>query len=173
MSKRFSSVISWVCISVMVVVPMVAVWLLIDLATFVDVVKQKSSLPIFWETVHHWQWLAQWLLTVLYVSIGLIGLYYLHLAFSNFAKGEWFTQANSANLRRFSLLLIAQVIAKPVYFALSSVLLSFNHPAGQKVLCLALGSGELKALILAMILWVVSDLLIAGSKLQSENRQFI
>ncbi len=173
MSKRFSLVISWVCVAVMIVVPVTAFWLLIDLNTFKTLAERNLGLPIIWASVEHWQWLTQWLLTALYLSIGLFGLYYLHRAFSRFAAGEWFTHANSSNLRRFSILLIVQVIAKPLYFALSSLLLSINHPAGQKTLSLLVGSNEIKTLVLAMILWVVSDLLIAGGKLQSENRQFV
>jgi len=53
------------------------------------------------------------------------------------------------------------------------VLLSLNHPAGEKVLSIIFGSGEIVTVALAMILWVVSDLLVEGSRLQSENQQFI
>ncbi len=173
MSKRFPLVISWVCIVVMATVPMAGLWLLVDLATFKELAVRNFGLPIIWSTVEHWQWLVQWLLTALYSSIGLFGLYYLYRAFSSFAQGEWFTRANSLNLRRFSLLLIVQVVAKPLYVVLSSVLLSVNHPAGEKMLAVFFGSDEVQMLVMAMILWVVSDLLIAGGKLQAENRQFV
>jgi hypothetical protein len=70
-------------------------------------------------------------------------------------------------------LLFAQALAKPLCFSIYSVLLSINHPAGQKILSVSFGSDEVKVIALAMILWVMSDLLFKGSKLESENKQFI
>jgi hypothetical protein len=70
-------------------------------------------------------------------------------------------------------LLFAQALAKPLHFSISSVLLSLNHPAGQKMLSASFGSNEVKVIALAMMLWVISDLLVQGSKLESENKQFI
>jgi len=48
-----------------------------------------------------------------------------------------------------------------------------NHSAGQKILSVSFGSDEAKVIALAMILWVMSDLLVIASKLESENKQFI
>jgi actin-like ATPase involved in cell morphogenesis len=48
-----------------------------------------------------------------------------------------------------------------------------NHPAGQKILSISFGSDEIKVIALAMILWVMSDLLVIGNKLDSENKQFV
>jgi hypothetical protein len=53
------------------------------------------------------------------------------------------------------------------------MLLSWNHPPGEKMLSVSLGSGEIEVLSLAMILWVMSELLVKASKLEKENRQFI
>ena len=54
-----------------------------------------------------------------------------------------------------------------------SLALSLNHPAGQKLLAISFGSNELKAIGVALVLWVLSDLLVEGGKLQSENQQFV
>jgi len=48
-----------------------------------------------------------------------------------------------------------------------------NHPAGQKMLSVSFGSDEVKVIALAMILWVMSDLLVKGCKLENENKLFI
>ncbi len=71
------------------------------------------------------------------------------------------------------MLLFVQAVAKPVYYSFASVVLSLNHPEGESVLSLSFGSQEITMLALAMILWVVSDVLVAGCRLQSENRQFV
>lgn len=114
-----------------------------------------------------------WLLTLVYLTIGVTGLYFLRRAFSNFAKGELFNHSNSRDLKVFSVFLFAQAVAKPLHFSSASILLSMNHPDGEKVLSISLGSTEIKVVALAMILWVISDLLIRAGKLENENQQFV
>ena len=148
-------------------------YFLINIELFSDMARSNLGLPIQWQTVSSIQWYSLWLLTVFYIATGLASLYFLRRAFSNFAKGQLFNHSNSRDLRMFSILLFAQALAKPLHFSISSVLLSMNHPAGQKILSVSFGSGEVKMIALAMILWVMSDLLVKGSKLENENKQFI
>jgi len=173
MSRRFSLVISWGCVAIIVLSALMIVGALFNIHMFADLAESYVALPIHWATVELGQWYGLWLLTSLYSLIGLVGLYYLHRAFANMAKGELFNLANSLNIRRFSVLLFAQVVAKPIYIGGMSVLLSLNHPAGEKMLSISFGSQGLVTLGLAMILWVTSDLLITGCRMESENRQFV
>ncbi|MEM1175749.1 MAG: DUF2975 domain-containing protein [Pseudomonadota bacterium] len=173
MSRKLSLVIAWACSLILVVAPIAALFFLVTLEAFARLAQANIGLPIQWWTVSSGQWYALWLLTVAYVSIGLTGLFFLRRAFLNFAKGELFNLANSRDLRRFSVFFFAQALATPVHIALASLLLSMNHPAGEKMLSIAFGSQELKAIAVALILWVMSDLLVEGCKLHSENQQFI
>lgn len=173
MTRQFSRLIALGCIAILIVAPVAALYFLIDIEQFAAVVKNNLNLPIQWQTVSSMQWYGLWLLTVLYVATGLAGLYFLRRAFTNFAKGELFNYSNSRDLRMFSVFLFVQALAKPLHFSLASMLLSMNHPAGQKMLSISLGSGEINVIALAMILWVMSDLLVSASKLENENKQFI
>ncbi len=173
MTRQFSRLIALGCMAILFTTPFIALYLLINIELFAAIAKSNLGLPIQWQTVSNMQWYSLWLLTVSYIAIGLAGLYFLRRAFSNFAKGQLFNHSNSRDLRLFSILLFAQALAKSLHFSLSSVLLSMNHPAGQKMLSVSFGSGEIKVIALAMILWVMSDLLVRGSKLESENKQFI
>lgn len=173
MVRYFSLLIARGCLAILVLAPVIALFFFVDIDAFAAIAKSNLNLPIQWQTVSTVQWYSLWLLTMFYLSIGLGGLYFLHRAFTNFAKGELFNPDNSRDLRLFSIFLFAQALAKPLHFALSSLLLSMNHPAGQKMLSISMGSSEIKVIALAMILWVMSDLLVKGSKLESENRQFI
>jgi hypothetical protein len=146
---------------------------LINLDSLAEFIRNSMGLPIRWQTVSDGQWYAFWALTAIYVSIGLFGLYYLRRAFANFARGELFNLANSRDLRRFSILLLARAVATPLHFLMASVLLSLNHPAGEKVLSISFGSNELRAVGVALVLWVMSNLLVEGCNLQAENRQFV
>lgn len=173
MTRRFSLFITWGCLAALVLAPAAAFFFLIDIDAFATLAKRNLSLPIHWQSVTAGQWYGLWLLTALYLALGLGGLYFLRRAFANFAKGELFNRNNSRDLRLFSIFLFAQAVAKPLHFALASILLSWNHPPGQKMLSISLGSGEIKIIALAMILWVMSDLLVKASRLEDENKQFI
>lgn len=173
MSRHFSLIIAWVCLLVLVSAPIASVYYLINIDALATLTKKSLSLPIDWASVKTVQWYGFWLLTLLYFAIGLSSLYFLRRAFTNFSQGEFFSLSNSQSLRMFSILLLAQALAKPLHHSLSSVLLSINHAAGQKVLSITIGSSEIKTIILGMIIWVISDLLVKGSKIESENKQFI
>lgn len=173
MTRYFSLLIAWGCLAVLILAPAAFFFFLIDIEAFAALAKRTLGLPIQWRSVTTGQWYGLWLLTALYLSVGLSGLVFLRRAFVGFARGELFTRNNSRDLRRFSIFLFAQALAKPLHLALSSVLLSWNHPAGQKMLSISLGSSEIKVIALAMILWVMSDLLVKASALEHENKQFI
>lgn len=173
MGKIFSHLISWGSIATIVLVVIALFSFFIDIAWFAELAQSNLRLPIYWTTVEQWQWYLLWAATTAYLAIGLFGLYFLHRAFKKIAAGELFNLANSLNIRRFSILLFVEAAAKPVHFSLASVFLSLNHPEGEKMFSLSVGSQELTMLFLAMILWVISDVLVAGGRLQSENRQFV
>ncbi|MEN8815224.1 MAG: DUF2975 domain-containing protein [Glaciecola sp.] len=173
MIRQFSQLIAFGCVAMLIATPVAALYLLINIEVFAAMATSSLHLPIQWQTVSDIQWYSLWLLTLFYVATGVTGLYFLRRAFSNFTKRELFNRSNSHDLRLFSILVFAQALAKPLHFSLASMLLSMNHPAGQKVLSISLGSGEIKVIALAMILWVMSDLLVSASKLENENKQFI
>lgn len=173
MVRQFSQLIALGCTAILIAAPVTALYLLINLELFATMAKSNLSLPIQWQTVSDTQWYSLWLLTLFYTASGLAGIYFLRRAFSNFAKGELFNQSNSRDLRLFSVFLLVQAVAKPLHFSIASTLLSMNHPAGQKMLSISLGSGEIKVIALGIIMWVMSDLLVSASKLANENKQFV
>lgn len=173
MTRTFSRIIATGCLALLLFVPAAALYLLADIDTFAALAARQLPLPMQWHTVTNAQWYGLWFLTALYVGLGLAGIVFLRRAFESFANGELFTLENSRHLRLFSVFVFAQALAKPLHFALSSVLLSWHHPAGERMLSIQLGSGELQLIALAMILWVMSDLLVTARTLEDENRQFI
>lgn len=173
MSRNFSLLIAWGCRAVMLVMPLAAIYFLLNIDAFAALARATLNLPIQWQSVTPGQWYGLWFITLLYMATGLAGFYFLHRAFANFARGELFNQNNCRALRLFSIFLFAQALAKPLHFSLSSLLLSLNHPAGEQMLSISLGSGEIKVISLAMILWVMSDLLVKAGQLENENKLFI
>lgn len=173
MTRYFSLLIAWGCLAILFFIPSMALFFLFNIDTFADLTRLNLNLSIQWQSVTKVQWYSFWLLSMIYLAIGMGGFYFLRRAFANFAKGELFNFNNSRDLRLFSIFLFAQALARPIHFALSSVVLSWNHSPGEKILSISLGSGEIEVLSLAMILWVMSDLLVKASKLEKENKQFI
>ena len=174
MTSRFSLWIAWAARLAIGLLPVAALYLLLDLDRFRALAATALQwLPVQWGTVQAWQWYALWGATVTYLAIGVAGLWFLQKAFANFARGELFNEANSRDLRRFAQLLFVQALARPLLHTSTGVLMTINHPPGQKVLSLAFGSQEVLFIGLAMVLWVMSDLLVKGSRLEAENRSFV
>jgi len=173
MIRFFSLSIAHVCTLALLVFPLGALYLLVDIGAFARLSQAELPIPIIWQSVGSAQWYGFWVLTALYLAPGLIGLFYLRRAFANFANGEFFNSANSRDLKQFSVFLFIQALAKPLHFSIATLLLSMNHPPGQKMLSVSLGTNELKVIVLAMILWVISELLLKGAELERENKQFI
>ena len=173
MTIRLAGLIYWAASAWLVVLPLGAAWLLLDVATLATVARQNLPLPVQWFSVESWQWYALWALTVAYAAIGYAGVVFLRRAFQSFARGQWFDEENSRSLRGFALLLVAQGIAKPVHFAAASVLLSWGHPPGERVLSISVGSSELVLIMSGVVMWVLADLLLAGMRADAENRQFV
>ncbi len=173
MTKQLSLFIYWVCSITMVLAPIVALYYLWNIVSFAALARTHIGLPIVWASVDSWQWYILWLCTFLYLMLGVYSLYILRRPFKNFAKGELFSLSNSLNLRSFSKLLFAQALAKPLLFTLSSVLLSLNHASGEKILSISLGSNEFTIIALAVIFWVISNLLVEANRLKTENQEFV
>ncbi len=173
MKHTLSLLISWGCTLVLYVTPLVALYFLLNIDLFYNLAKNNLHLAIQWSTVSQIQLYSLWFFTVLSLAVSLMGIYFLRRAFTHFSKGEFFTISNSRDLRKFSIFLLIQAVISPLHFTISSLLLSINHPAGEKILAISFGSNEIKIIILAIIFWVISDLLVKANILENENKQFI
>ncbi len=173
MVKLFSQLIAWGSAFAMICVPVYGVYLVLDISRFSALLYEANRLPIQWQTVESWQLYLLWFVAALVWALAIAALYYLNRAFTAFAKGEFFNLANSRAIRFFAVLVFAQAIAKPIQLAIASVVLSINHPEGQRMLSLSVGSDTLQTIGLSMILWIVGELLVAAHQLENENQQFV
>jgi len=105
MNQQFSRLIALGCVAILITVPFIALYFLINIDLFAAMTRSNLGLPIQWQTVSEIQWYSLCMLTVFYIAIGLAGLYFLRRAFYNFAKGQLFNHSNSRDLRLFSILL--------------------------------------------------------------------
>ena len=173
MIKPLSVLIYWGCNLMLLLVPTIILYFLWDINSFAALMQAEFEPPVQWHTVAPGQWYAMLSLATTYAFIGLAGLFFLRSPFKNFAQGELFTLSNSINLKRFASCLFVQALASPLFYIASSVLMSLNHPEGQQLIFIEIGSDEIKSVAVAMILWVMSQLLVEAARLQSENREFV
>lgn len=160
------------CWAACLIGPLLALYLLWDLPLFIRLIQESRELKdIHLETVVHWQWLAVWGIMALNLAITLLALYFLRPLFLQFAQGEFFNYSNSLHLRRFSLVLLLQGLLQPL--GLSTLVLSWNHPEGQRLVSLNFSGQEIRFLALGFLFWMISDLLVKGAELERENGQFV
>lgn len=173
MTQILSKLVSWCCLTVLVLSPITYAYMLWDIDLFARLAQGQINLSIHWQTVTHVQWYTLWVISLVYLGIGWIAIFYLLRAFKQFTLGELINLENSRNIRRFSILLFIQAITKPLFFSIASVLLSINHPAGQKMLVVSLGSIDIWGIAFAFVFWVISSLMFEANSIQTENKQFI
>ena len=173
MTRKLAALVASLCTAWLVALPAAVLYFLVNIDSFGSLAVSNLALPIQWHTVDRGQWYSLWGISALYLMIGYAGAWYLRRAFLSFAGGDWFDLQNSRHLRRSAALLIIQGIAKPVHFGLASVVLSLNHPPGERLLSISVGSNEAVVIIAGFILWVLADLLVEGTKADAENRQFV
>ncbi len=173
MTIKLARLVYWAASAWLIALPVGAIYVLTNIDVLTRIAQQNLGLPIQWFSVDAWQWYAVWAVSLGYLAIGYLGVYYLRRAFRSFARGQWFDTDNSRSLRLFAIFLVAQGLAKPLHFAACSVLLSWNHPAGERMLSLSAGSNELVLIISGLVVWVLADLLLAGIAADTENRQFV
>lgn len=171
--EKLSRVIYWCCNLVLFGTPLILVASIFDSSLFVDVVKAAMKLDIQWGTVQNAQWIVLWCFLTVFLGIGYAAVYYLRASFQSFAVGDWLSLSNGLNIRRFAKLLFAQSIATPILFTFSGLILSFNHPPGQKILAIYLGANEIKGVVVSLIFLVVNHILVIGHDIDSENKHFL
>ncbi|MEL7450525.1 MAG: DUF2975 domain-containing protein [Pseudomonadota bacterium] len=173
MTIKLARLVYWAASAWLVALPIGALYSLTDINLLARLAQLNLGLPIQWFTVATWQWYGLWAVSVAYLAVGYAGIYFLRRAFRSFASGQWFDTDNSRSLRLFAIFLVAQGFVKPLHHAASSVVLSWNHPPGQGMLSLSAGSHELVLIVSGLVVWVLADLLLAGIRADSENRQFV
>jgi len=77
MTRRISVLISWGCLATITLTLIGVLSLLFNMDWFTSLAKDNFAVRIIWSTVSQWQWIVFWGLTLLYMSIGLAGLYCL------------------------------------------------------------------------------------------------
>lgn len=152
-----------------------ALWgyFLFSIEEFAQVAKMNLSFAIQWNTVVAWQLYVTWLVTLIPATIVFWGLMNLRRAFYAFSENDVFNMTNVTLVKRFAFALILSAVLKTLMMSVVSVVLSANHPAGQKMLSLLFSSYDLVTIFVGLMFWLVAKILIQAHALSEENKQFI
>lgn len=171
--RKLAVIVYWACNLVLLGTPLLLIFCLFNTSVFVDIVRNSVDLNIQWRTVQDTQWILLFCSITVVLAIGYVGIYFLRKSFKCFAAGELFTLNNSLNIKMFAKLLLAQTLATPVLYTVASLILSFNHPPGQKILAVTIGANEVKGVLVSLIFLVVSHILVVGHDIDNENKHFL
>lgn len=103
---------------------------------------------------------------------GLVLMYIMtqlsHL-FRLYHKGLFFTRANVAIFRRLGWCLLAWASADFLHFAGLGIVLTMHRPQGQRLLVLSLGSAQVLAALMGMVVVTVSRVMDEARKIEEEQ----
>lgn len=137
------------------------------------VLSQALPFEVQWQTVQTWQLHSIWWLSWSGVLVLCACLYTLKPVLKQFGDRQFFNGENSLALRRLSRLLFLQALLHPVLVSAASLLLSWNHPPGQRLLSVSFSSQTFQLMLMSGLMLMVSELLVEGCGLAEENQQFV
>ena len=172
-TKLIISSIRHLCTAFLLFVPLLILNFIVNLGWFKNVALSKLNLPIQTMTVENWQWYGVIAIAGIPLMIKAWGVFYLRRLFSQFSLGHYFIAENIAWLKKFAFSLLIVGVLNPVVLTIASVVLSINHPDGQKILSINIGSHDFALIFNALVFWSVAYILEKGKSLDDENKQFV
>lgn len=169
--QNLTVVIKHACTLILIILPVFWVYMALDTGYYRSLVFDRF--PLEEGSVEAWQLYGSLCVAFLPNVVTLWGVNHLRKTFILFQGERFFSLEAIQGLKCFSLSLCLFAVLQPLSMALNSVLLSFNHSPGNKLLVVNLGSADLKALFVGGIFWVICFIFLGARKIEEENQQFI
>ena len=103
------------------------------------------------------------------LSVAVYGIATLRKLFGLYENGIVFSEENVALFRKLGYAMIAWVFANLIFVPLISIILTFENPAGQRMLTIGFDVSDLAALIIGAIIVLISRVMDEGRKLEDEQ----
>lgn len=123
--------------------------------------------------VSPWQWQWSQALSRLPAALFVVSIYPLVVFFRRIEHGMLFDPDTIRALKHFSRWLLLSAIAGISTSPLLSLLLSWHQPGGQRFLSIDIGTPALNSLGVALLVWLIAQILHQGLLLARENQEFI
>ena len=163
--RRLSQVLEWACLGLIAVLPVAVAtyWTVPDAPSFSDMTG----------TLAMWQRLTVVLISELSLALLLTGIWQARKCFKKFAAGAVFSSESVLSLKRFAGWAGAFVVASVLSDAAISVVLSFNHPMGQRQISIGVGLDHLCMLFFVCMVWLMAAVIAQGQILAEDNATII
>jgi hypothetical protein len=171
--RRASLWMAHACLATMIALPaaVVAYWLMADTAQLA--VRAQLPANAVQAQLSVSQRYAGAAITLLPLTLLLLGLRQARECFKHFAAGEVFTAATVRCLRRFAGWVAVSVAASMIASTAISVLLTLNNPPGLHHLAIGIGTDQLFTLFFAGMVWLMAAVIGQGQVLAEENAKFV
>ncbi|OWQ87609.1 hypothetical protein CDN99_18650 [Roseateles aquatilis] len=103
----------------------------------------------------------------------LVAFWQLWRLFGHFQRGNVFTTAAIAHLRRLSQALIAMAAVMPLSSTLAILALTMRNPPGQRVLVFQIGSQHYLQLLVGLVLLAMALVMQEARRMAQENAEFV
>lgn len=101
-------------------------------------------------------------------------LYCLSKIFHRYKIGEIFSLYNAKFYYTIGkLLFIDALLAQPISDALWSIAITYSNPVGHRMICVSLGSPNIMAIMIGLLVIFISWIMIEGSKIEEEQQLII
>jgi hypothetical protein len=101
------------------------------------------------------------------------GVVHLRQTFRAFSQNAIFELTNVLNVKRFAFALMLAPIINTIVRPVTSVMLSLNHPPGEKVLSVSFNSADIPTFLIGLVFWLLAKILLEASILAQENNEFV
>ena len=118
------------------------------------------------------RWLAA-SLNLLPLAVTLYALFNLQKLFGLYATGQVFTSETVRCFRNMGWALIIMMPVNILFHSALSVLLSFDHPAGERMLAVSLSSNHLGMAIVGTVIVIISWVMAEATRIAQENAEII
>lgn len=169
--------LAWACLALAIILPVAALYglwaaspasLLAQAGVHLPQMAGEQALP-----VGQWQRVVAVLVGMLPVAGMAYGLARAWRCFAGFARGAVFSLGTVQHLRGFASGLLGSSVAGLLAPTLLSVLLTWEAPAGQRSLAVALGGQHLLMLLFAGIVWQIAHAMARAIEIADDNAQIV
>ena len=135
--------------------------------------KFGDEIPITWAGLDPFQRFLGFLINLLPLSFSIAALANLARLFDSFQRGRLFERKNVRFVKRAGWMLIIGQLIYPLYCALLSMALTFQHPVGHRMISVALRSDQFEITLIGIAVLLVASLLDQAAKLQEDQEATI
>lgn len=169
--RRVSLVLRLASDAYLILKPLLAIAIWLNFDSLAGSIESSPGLQM--EYVGSINLLLGFLVNCIPMGLMLYGVWHLRQLFGLYTTGMLFTPANAKHLHTFAAMLLITVVTSPIIDILQSVVLTMNHPEGERSLSINLSSADLTTLFLAGVMFAIAWIMREGHRLAEENAEFI